>query len=363
MITITYAEDIEKELNKNGETTLEMIQKELKVEFQDIKEPIATLLRNGKIRISGFENYKSKKDKDGNVNLEPRKVLTLKHLKFERQYPHTTFDIQLQFRKMESDSIGYEEASKYLLNRFDYKFKEYQKWENEILEKMKKNSVYISVKKLNEEMERIIENNLDIDTDSTIDENVKEYLLRFVLYGHINQNKTKLKEFKKNEKEWKKKHNFTHYCYIKLENLPTILPPGFPNDLSGYKYVEYNGKIDPETYLFQWKINTLPKGFIMIEDAFMELLFYLNNLQNSMMKYSFIKCLSEPKNKDDRIRSLKTFGEFLKKLEIIKPNFMEKMNRDKNGKKLKDNDEIEEFASFLVKKITNEFINYKEDFN
>lgn len=334
----TYAENILKELVDNGELTLEMLYNELGVTFQDIKEPIATLLRNGKIRISGFENFKIKKDKNGEDIKVPRKVLALKYLKFERQYPHSTFHIHQQFRRMESDISGFEETSNYLLKRFEDKFKEYQKWENDTLKIMKKYVICISYEEVYNEIDRIIKNNLDVDTDSSIDENVKAYLLQHILTGPKNQDKTRLIELKE-KKEWMEKHNYTHYCFlksIKFQDLPKILPPGFPKFLNSYGSIPNHVKMDPEEYLHICEVRTLPKGFIWIEDTFMELLFYINTPEGSMMKNTLIKCLSDPKNEDENIRSLKTLGEFLKKLKVIEPNFMENLGRDENGNKLKE---------------------------
>ncbi len=358
----TTSGKIKEILDENGETTLEMLLKELNLTFEKIKEPIATLLRNGKIKISGFESYKNKTNQSKNVIEEPRKVLALKYLKFERQYPHTILDIQLQFKKMESSDIsGFEDARNYLLKRFEDKFKEYRKWENEILEKMKTCVICISNKRVDEEVKRIIENNLDLETDLSIDEDVKEYLTRYILDEYEDHDRTKLEEFEKNNKEWMKRHNFTHYCFLKFDNFPTTLPPGFPDDLSGYKSVNPD-KLEPEEYLNNfWTINTLPKGFIMVENIFVDIIFYINTLEGNIMKNTLIKCLSESNSEKEKIISLKTFGEFLKKLKIIEPSFMEKLDRDQYGIKIKNKNDsqLEEFTSFFLEKITNEFNSWK----
>lgn len=302
---------------KDGEKSYKILKE--KLHSTDLREPLATLLRNGKIRISGFDAYETKKVKNEEKR-EPRKRFAQDHLLFETKTENNKLTILMLFREMEGEDINkFDAAIKELLDKFKDKFKEYYRWETKVFETMKEYVIIISYTELIQEIERIIQNKLKLN-DLSIDTNIKAYLQFY--WDYSQSELTNLKNCIKKIRNEMESGSYTHYCFMK--QIPENLPPGFPKDITSYKVTPCHKIIDKSKYLRQCDIKTLPGSFIWIEDIFYDLIIYMDSHDSYIMRNILIKCLSNPRTDDERLKNLNEFGKILKELGYIELSHREK---------------------------------------
>lgn len=336
----------EKILNEleNGAKTYEYLSNKIGTNV-DFRVPLATLLRDNEVRISGFDSYH---------NDIPRKNFAQKYILFEKASSSNKLAILRLFNNLESNDIDKsDKALKELLNKFKIKFKEYQIWETKTLNDIKKCVGEISAEKLIQELERIIKDIVD-SNEYKVEENMRDFI-EFILppIKSLDYSKTKtstgyynrwLADFKKSlEKE-----NITHIYYLKSESCcayPKVLPPGFPKYRP--KYINSYHSLKPEECLNKFGYESLPKGLIEVEDVFYDLILRIDLRKDPLIRNTLINCLSTTSNEEERIKKLKDFGRILDELGYISTDIFAEYTEYMDKFKNKDNPDIDTFLEFL----------------
>ncbi|MBU4606991.1 MAG: DUF3466 family protein, partial [Methanobacterium sp.] len=219
------SEIILKEL-ESGKKTHNDLEKKIGI-GRDFRVPLATLLRNNKVRVSGFESYDNK-----NI---PQKNFGRGYILFEKASSSNKLAILRLLNHLESKDIDKsDEALKELLDKFKIKFNEYQVWEAGTLNDIKKCVGEISAEKLIQELELIIKYITD-SNDYKVEEDIRDFI-EFILppIERFDYTKTSTDYYKRWLIDFKKsleKKNITHIYYLKSESCcdyPKVLPSGFP---------------------------------------------------------------------------------------------------------------------------------------
>ncbi|MBV1767432.1 MAG: hypothetical protein KUA29_03925, partial [Methanobacterium sp.] len=118
------------------------------------------------------------------------------------------------------------------------------------------------------------------------------------------------------------------------------------------KHITSYRSLNPDECLSNFGYESLPKGFIEVEDVFYDLILRTDLRKDPLIRNTLINCLSMHSNEEERIKKLKDFGRILDELGYISVDpfaeYTDYMDKFKNN----DNTEIDTFLEFLKQQYT-----------